>query len=54
MDYQILIKIPLEAVDDVAARQKYKKIIEGLTVPEDTKSKLQRVYKDRAPEGIKI
>jgi len=54
MKYQILIRIPLEAVDDVAARQRHKKMIEEMNIPEDAKIKLQRLYEDKEPEGLKV
>lgn len=54
MNYQISIRIPLEAVDDIAARQKYKKMIEEMSIPQNSKIKLQRVYDDKEPEGLKI
>jgi hypothetical protein len=57
-EYQIIVKMPLEAMDDVEARRKAQVIRDGLThmsfdvVPENTEYKLQQVYKDRPPKGV--
>lgn len=52
-DFQILVKIPIKANDDVDARLQTRKILEEKGIQKE-EAKLQRVYKDRTPEGIWI
>jgi hypothetical protein len=57
MEYQLIIKIPYEALDDVDAREKAKMIIDS---PElqirktDTEMKLQRVFQNEPPVGVRL
>lgn len=59
MDYQLIIKIPFEAMDDIAARQMAKTIqmelIESNSEDFDDlkrEYKLQNVFPDKPPRGI--
>lgn len=55
MDYQLTIKVPLEAMDDLQAREIAKTILYDVgahLLNEKTEKKLQRVYKDRPPEKV--
>jgi hypothetical protein len=55
MDYQVILKIPFSAMDDVEARDKAKDIVANpVLYKEQTGVKFQKVHKDRAPEGIKL
>ena len=55
MDYQLKMQIPIEAVDDVEARQKAKKLMERLKfLPTETVAKLQKLKEGAEPEGIKL
>jgi hypothetical protein len=60
MDYQLIIKIPFEAMDDLAARQTAKCIERELIESNEDFSdltkeyKLQNVFPDKPPRGIKI
>lgn len=47
-NYQLLIKIPFEAMDDLDARH----LATMFLIDEKADVKLQEVYKDRAPRGI--
>lgn len=56
LDYQLIIKIPLKALDDVAARTEANLAVADLQayVSKDTTDmKLQRVYADKPPHGVK-
>jgi hypothetical protein len=46
--YQLMIKIPFEAMDDIDARH----LATTFLIDEKAEVKLQEVYKDRAPRGI--
>lgn len=55
MDYQLIIKIPFEAMDDLQAREIAKTILYDVgahLLNEKTEKKLQRVYKDRPPDKV--
>jgi hypothetical protein len=55
MDYQVILKIPFSAMDDVEARDKAKDIVANPVIyKEQTEIKFQKVYKDKAPEGVKL
>jgi hypothetical protein len=55
MDYQIIIKVPFEAIDDIEARTKAKDIIQDpVRYLNKDNIKFQRVHKDKAPEGIPL
>jgi hypothetical protein len=57
MQYQLIVKIPFEALDDAAARQEALVLQDATKVQiphEGAEYKLQRVYKDKAPEGVKL
>ena len=52
-NYQIVLKIPIEALDDIEARQKmkefmdsYPKLVQWL--------KAQRIFTDKAPEKLSL
>jgi hypothetical protein len=66
-NYQIIIKIPFQAMDDVAARQITKttktmilnELFSTVDSPkqlqlQESETKLQEIYKDKAPRGIII
>jgi hypothetical protein len=55
MDYQIIVKVPFSAFDDLEAREKAKSILSNTDVllsDEKVEKKLQRVFKDRPPERV--
>lgn len=60
MDYQLIIKIPFEAMDDMAARQKAKDILADLQDnlgdmdDLDKSIKLQNIFNDSPPRGIPL
>ena len=47
-DYQLMIKIPFKALDDVDARH----VASMFLIDEKSEVKLQEIYKDRPPRGI--
>jgi hypothetical protein len=56
-DYQLIIKIPFSAIDDPDARLCAKNMIENSEIVFNgdlPDYKLQRVYKDKPPEGIRL
>jgi hypothetical protein len=54
MTYQLIIKIPFEALDDVQAREKAKGMLEDIVCKEDAEIKLQTVHIDKPPVGIPL
>jgi hypothetical protein len=52
-DYQLVIKVPIEALDDIDARQKSQQVIKDLNISGHT-LKLQRLYLDKEPTGVSI
>ena len=53
-DYQLNIKIPYEAMDDIQARQMAQEILKNSPVSDDTTVKLQRLQSGKPPEGVKL
>jgi hypothetical protein len=57
MDYQITLRVPFSALDDLQAREIAKTILYDVgshLLNEKTEKKLQRVYKDRPPDRLVI
>jgi hypothetical protein len=57
MKYQMLVKIEFHEMDDIAAREKAMGILENPVkyFPDRCDQiKLQRVFPDKAPEGVKF
>lgn len=52
-DFLITVRIPIKANDDVDARLQARKILEEKGIEKEN-AKLQRVYENKAPEGIWI
>jgi hypothetical protein len=52
--YQLVIKVPFEAMDDVEARKKAKEIFNNRLDPLECSFKLQEVYGDKVPRGIAL
>ena len=55
-DYQLILRIPIEARDDPHARAQAKQILERVKGPLPMKSlaKLQRLAQGAPPEGVKL
>jgi len=53
-DYQLIVRIPVKALDDPGARMKAHEILNKMGVPENTVVKLQRLEEKAEPTGIKI
>ena len=53
--YKLTFTVTIEDLDDPAARQQAKGIAEAISrVVEGAESKLQQVYPDKPPRGIRI
>jgi hypothetical protein len=52
-EYLVVIKIPLEAMDDVEGRIKARALLKDIKIPE-ADIKLQRLVKGKAPVGIAV
>jgi len=52
--YQLIIKIPIEAIDDVDSRKKAKEIINNRLDALECSFKLQEIYEDKAPRRIAL
>ena len=53
-DYQLVIRVPFTALDGPQARQVAKRYLEATGVPDGASVKLQRVFRDRAPQSVKL
>ena len=55
-DYRLTIQIPLKGYDNLDARMQMHKILEKISDIEgvDKTIKLQEIFPDKAPEGVKI
>jgi len=55
-EYQIIVKIPFEALDDVEARQKARQALADplLNMIPEKEVKFQRVHKNKPPEGLSV
>jgi hypothetical protein len=54
MNYQLIIKIPFEALDDIEAREKAKGILNGTVHKEKSEIKLQAVFPNKPPVKVTI
>lgn len=59
MKYQLIIKVPFEAMDDLAARQKAAGLMSDYITDIDktmpgNEAKLQEVYPDKPPRGVQL
>ena len=52
-NFQLMIKIPLRAIDDVEARIQARKILEEMGADKES-VKLQRICEGKAPVGIRL
>ena len=53
-EYQLTVRVSFSAIDDIEARQKSQELLKGMTVPEGTVKKLQRVQAGKQPEGVRL
>jgi len=54
-EYKLTITVPIKEQDDPAARKQAKIIIEAISKTVlDTEAKLQEVFTDKPPRGIRI
>lgn len=57
-DYLLTIRVPLEAVDDADARvratQRLNELCEDERSQNELDCRLQRLWRDRPPEGVKL
>jgi len=54
MKYQLIIKIPMEQIDDLAARQAAKELVDDFELPVESVVKLQKLFDNKEPIGVKI
>lgn len=53
-DYQLIIRVPFKANDDVESRQRARDMLKQYNTPEEAVIKLQRVHERSEPAGIKL
>ena len=54
-EYKLTFTMTINAQDDPAARMQSRNILDAVgQVAPDTEAKLQQVYKDKPPRGVKI
>lgn len=54
-EYKLTFTLTIEEQDDPAARQKAKEILQAVgKVVSDAEAKLQQVYQDQPPRGVRI
>ena len=54
MKYQLIIKIPFEAIDDIEARKEAMGMLCGMNISEEENAKLQEIYDNKPPRGIAL
>jgi hypothetical protein len=52
--YQLTIRIPIEAIDNIEARQIAKGYLDAAAPPKDATVKLQRLEVNKAPTGVTL
>ena len=52
--YLLVIKVPLEAIDNIQARQMAKGYLDTMTLPEGATTKLQRLEARKEPVGVPL
>jgi hypothetical protein len=52
--YQLVIKIPYEALDNLQARQIAQGYLDTTSLPKETVVKLQRVHDHKEPTGVPL
>jgi len=52
--YLLVIKVPLEAIDNIQARQMAKGYLNTMTLPEGSTTKLQRLESRIEPVGVPL
>ena len=52
--YQLSIKVPYEALDDIQARDIAKGYLDTMTLPEGATTKLQRLEARKEPVGVPL
>lgn len=53
-NYQLMIRIPFEALDDLDARQQARKMLRIHRVKNEAVVKLQHLRENKEPEGVKL
>jgi hypothetical protein len=53
MKYQLIVKIPFEAIDDIEARKEATGMLQGMAASEEN-AKLQEIYDNKPPRGIAL
>jgi hypothetical protein len=54
--YQVIIKVPFEALDDIQAREKAQAMLSDIhrQYKDPTEAKLQEVYDNKPPRGVAL
>lgn len=52
--YQLVIKVPYEALDNLQARQIAKGYLQSTTLPAEASVKLQRLQEHKEPVGVPL
>lgn len=53
-NYQLITRVPFEALDDAQARQKARQLMASMKAPKMSVIKLQRLRDNKEPEGVKL
>lgn len=53
-DYQLIIKVPYKALDDVQARQIAREYLNSAPLPTGATTKLQRLQNRKEPVGVTL
>lgn len=55
MEFQLIIRIPFECLDAIAARQKAKDLLKKIDIPENELIiKLQQLQENDEPKGVQL
>jgi hypothetical protein len=52
--YQLVIKVPFDALDNLQARQIAKGYLDTVSLPQVASVRLQRVHDRKPPEGVEL
>jgi hypothetical protein len=53
-NYQLIIKLPFKALDDMEARKFAEELIKGQKIFMKESAKLQETFEDKAPRGVQL
>lgn len=53
-EYQIIVRLTFNEMDDISAKEKAQKVLNEMNIPDKVDIKLQRLEQSKPPIGIKF